>query len=340
MMTMKRPRLLAVVGAAALLAGCGTAATSTQPVSQARPAAALAADDSIPTCDQDGKSAVASIDPGRITTSASSWPSDSTMAEIKSRGKLIAGVAGDVTLWGSRDPFTSKLAGFDIDVVKRVAQELGLDPNRDVEYKVINFAQRLPKLQDGEVDLVADTMTMNCARWFGTDDNLKNYINFSTEYYRAGQKLLVRSDSDAQNVKDLGDATVCTTEGSTSLENIKDLVKSTVVVSDVGECLVKFQEGEATAITSDDTVLAGFAKQDPYAKVMAGEPLNVVPYGLGTASDAADLTQFVNVVLEDMRRDGTLDRLYTKWMSGSGTQPDVPPAVYGRTAAELKEARG
>ncbi|GAB6901344.1 glutamate ABC transporter substrate-binding protein [Kineosporia succinea] len=331
---MKRSRLAVMVGVAAVLAGCGAPQAVSETV--VRPEAAQAADNTIDNCEQDGLPVVASIDPKGMTTAASSWPDGSTMAAIKKKGKLVVGVAGDVTLWGSRDPMTSKLGGFDIDVAKRVAQELGLDPNRDVEYKVINFAQRLPKLQAHEVDLVAHTMTITCDRWF----NVKSHINFSSEYYRAGQKLLVRSDSEATKVEDLKNEKVCTTKGSTSLDTIRGKVDDVVEVDAVGECLVKFQEGEVAAITSDDTVLAGFAQQDPYAKVMAGDALTIVPYGLGTAPDAADFTQFVNVVLEKMRGDGTFDRLYSKWMgSDGGTRPDVPRAVYGRTADELEQER-
>ncbi|MBT0767938.1 glutamate ABC transporter substrate-binding protein [Kineosporia sp. J2-2] len=332
---MKRTRLLTAAAASALvLAGCGSAApaTSSSAVAVAQPAA-VAADGST-TCEQDGKPAVASIDPGSITTNPSSWPGGSTMADIRKSKKLTVGVAGDVKLWGSRNPTTGQLEGFDIDVLKRVAQEIG--PDVKIEYKVLSFADRLDRLNDRSVQLVAHTMTINCDRWFGGESTDGAYIDFSTEYYEAGQKVLVRSDSEASDIGDLANETVCAAKGSTSLASIQDRVAEPVEVDEVGECLVLFQEGEVSAITGDDTVLAGFAAQDPYAKVV-GNAFSTVPYGIGITPDDTNFTRFVNAVLEEMRSDGTLDKLYDKWMAGNGTRPAVPEAVYGRSETALKD---
>ena len=55
-------------------------------------------------------------------------------------------------------------------------------------------------------------------------------------------------------------------------------------------CLVKFQQGQADAITGDDTVLAGLAAQDPYAKVV-GDPFTSEPYGIGAPAGSTDLVR-------------------------------------------------
>jgi polar amino acid transport system substrate-binding protein len=313
--------LLAGCGSAAPVAGKG-AATSIQ----ADPAAAVAASDST-KCDADGQPAVASIDPGTITTNPSTWSDSSTMAKIRKSGKLVVGTSGDVLLWGARNPETGQLTGFDIDVLNRIAKAIG--PNVKIDYKVINYADRLPVLDDGSVQLVAHTMTINCDRWFGGSTTDDKYINFSTEYYQAGQKVLVRSGSGVQGIEDLKGKKVCVALGSTNLVNIEDKGVDAVKVADLGECLVEFQEGEVDAITGDDTVLAGFKAQDPYAEVV-GKAFSVEPYGLGIGPNDVDFTKFVNAVLEDMRKDGTLADLTTHYMKGTGILPAVPKAVYGR----------
>ncbi|MCD5313538.1 glutamate ABC transporter substrate-binding protein [Kineosporia babensis] len=318
-MNLSKRALTATAAGVLLLAGCGAAPTATI---QAQPAAAVLAATEVETCSQDGLSATASFAPDGISTNPSSWSDESTMGKIRKSGKLVVGVAGDVKLWGSRNSQTGQLEGFDIDVLKRIATEIG--PGLKIEYKVINFAERQPALIDGDVQLVAHTMTMTCPRWFD-----ENAINFSTEYYRAGQKVLVRSDSKATTLADLEGQKICAATGSTSLANLKEQGGDPLEVSDVGDCLVKFQEGEVIAITSDDTVLAGFAAQDPYAEVK-GEAITEVPYGVGIAPDDVEFTQFVNAVLEEMRSDGTLQRLTDKYMAGTGELPAVPKAVYGR----------
>ena len=74
-----------------------------------------------------------------------------------------AAVSADTLLFGFRNPFSGQLEGFDIDMVRRVAQEIFGDPNR-IEYRALTYAQRIPALEDGSVDIVADVMTINCTR--------------------------------------------------------------------------------------------------------------------------------------------------------------------------------
>ncbi len=232
--------------------------------------------------------------------------------------------SGDVRLWGARNPENGHLEGFDIDVLKRIAAAIG--PDVKLDYKVVNYAGRLPALNDGSVQLVADQMTINCDRWFGGSSTNNQFINFSTAYYQAGQKILVRRDSKVEDVDGLtDDDKVCVTASSTNVANIEKKVAAdqVVQVNDLGECLVKFQEGEVTAITGDDTVLAGFSAQDPYAKVV-GTAFTEEPYGLGTAPNDVDFTRFVNYVLQDMRKDGTLAALTNKYMKAPASSQRCP----------------
>ena len=94
-------------------------------------------------------------------------------------------------------------------------------------------------------------------------------------------------------------------------------------------CLVLFQQGKVDAITGDDTILAGFVAQDPYAKVV-GEAFSAEPYGIGVAADQVDLVQFVNGVLDQAKADGTWAASYDRWLGALGPAPAPPVSVYGR----------
>jgi polar amino acid transport system substrate-binding protein len=248
-------------------------------------------------------------------------PAGSFMAAIQQRGRLIAGVSADTLLFGYRNPLTGKLEGFDIDVIRQVAQAIFGDPNR-VEYKVVTYAQRIPALLDGSVDIVADVMTVNCERW--------QQIAFSSQYFDAGQKILVRTDSPATGIADLDGKRMCAANGSTNIENLKNYPKVKVTpVDDISDCMVLFQQGAVDSVTGDDTVLAGFVAQDPYAKIV-GAPLTSEPYGLGIARTHPDFVQFVNSILERLRSDGTWAQMYRQWLRPTGAVPNPPPAVYGR----------
>ena len=265
-------------------------------------------------------------------------PAASTMAAIQARGKLRVGVSGDTLLFGARNPITGVVEGFDIDVANRIAAAIfgpppdGAPANSQLDITVITYAQRLPALIDERVDIVAHTMTINCKRW--------QQIDFSSEYFAAGQRVLVKKGSPYGSIDDLttAGATVCAPDGSTNLDEVSKPEYANLKVitrPDVTDCLAAMQEGLADAATGDDTVLAGFVAQDPNTEVV-GDPFTKEPYGIGVNKDHKDLVEFVNGVLEEMRSTpgatGSLTDLYNKWLAGNliGPVPTPPTAAYGR----------
>ena len=96
-------------------------------------------------------------------------------------------------------------------------------------------------------------------------------------------------------------------------------------------CLVMFQQGKVDAITGDDTVLAGLAAQDPYAKVTKAPAFSNEPYGLGMPKNDPNFVRFVNKVLEDAKADGRWKAAYDRWLAEAlGPAPAPPRPVYGR----------
>ena len=268
---------------------------------------------------------LASYAPNGDLPSPSDLPRGSTMAKIRERGRLVAGVSADTYLLGSRNPEKGRIEGFDIDMVKAVAKAIFGDENK-YQLRVITAAQRIPALQEGEVDIVARNMTINCDRW--------KQIAFSTEYYRSGQKILVRKGAKAKSIADLDGQRVCAPKGTSSMDNlIKKAPKAIPVGADNHTgCLVMFQEGEVAAITGDDTVLAGLAAQDPYAVVPEQTAFTAEPYGLGFNSKNVDFVRFVNAKLAEMRSNGEWTAIYNRWLADPlGPAPSPPKAVYGRT---------
>jgi len=245
------------------------------------------------------------------------------VAQIQKRGRLIAGVSADTLLLGSRNPLNGQIEGFDIEMLKAVSKAIFGEPNK-IEYKVITTAQRIPALTDGSVDIVARAMTMNCTRW--------QQIDFSTQYYLAGQKVLVAKGSPVRAMEDLKGKRVCAPNGSTSMDKLKTFTGLIPVGSDTHTgCLVLFQQGKVDAITGDDTILAGLAAQDPYAVVVKAPAFTQEPYGLGISREHADFVKFVNGVLAQMRADGQWTTAYNTWLKAAlGPAPAPPAAVYGR----------
>lgn len=265
-----------------------------------------------------------SYDPPRENPAPGDMPSGSTMAAIVERGRVVAGVSADTYLMGARNPATGQIEGYDIDLVKAMAEAI-LGDEDAYELRVITASQREPLLQEGEIDLVARNMTINCARW-------KN-IAFSAEYYRSGQKVLVRKSSGIATVADLAGRRVCAPESTSSIELLRRELPEAEAVGAANHtgCLILFQGGQVDAITGDDTVLAGLVVQDPYAQVLEMEPLSDEPYGIGFNAEQTDLVAFANRVLADRISDGEWEVSYDRWLRSSlGPAPEPPAQVYGR----------
>jgi polar amino acid transport system substrate-binding protein len=169
-------------------------------------------------------------------------------------------------------------------------------------------------------------MTITCDRW--------KQVAFSSEYYRSGQKILVRRGDPAATLAALAGKKVCAPSGTSSLTNLRAKAPKAIAVESDSHtgCLVLFQQGQVDAITGDDTVLAGLAAQDPYAVVPEQKAFTSEPYGLGMNADDVDLVRFVNARLAQMRSNGEWTRIYDRWLAAPlGPAPDPPRAVYGRS---------
>ncbi|WP_199043667.1 glutamate ABC transporter substrate-binding protein [Glycomyces salinus] len=229
------------------------------------------------------------------------------------------GISQSTNLMGYRDPVSNDLSGFDIDIAREIAERL-MGSADAVQWVPMTSSEREEAVNSERADLVVRTMTMNCERW--------QEVEFSTEYYHAGQRLLVQSESGIEGLEDLtADHQVCTGEGSTSPGNINRLSEAQpVTVPDFNDCLVLLQQGVVDAITTDDTILAGMAVQDPTLAVV-GEPFSEEPYGIAFAKGNTELAQYVNGVLEDMIEDGTWAEIYERWLATPLDQPDPPPVT-------------
>ncbi|HTI77607.1 MAG TPA: glutamate ABC transporter substrate-binding protein [Mycobacterium sp.] len=318
-----RTRVMLVLLAIALtVAGCGSSAApasvSVSPV-QPRPSganevtaapAAVNAD-----CDRE-----ASLRPGPLP-SPGAMPPGSTMAAIAERGRLIVGVDQNTDLFGYRNPATAQLEGFDIDIAREMARAIFGDPDR-VQLRVVNASERESVLQSGEVDMVVRTYSITCAR--------KQLVDFSTVYYYANQKILSAKNSGIDSAAALSGKRVCAVTGTTSLSTLFALNPRPTLFSAPTwtDCLVMLQQGQVDAISTDDAVLEGLAKQDPTVDVV-GDSIAKEPYGIGIKKENSDLVRFVNGVLEQMREDGTWQRLYDARLRDLGPSPGPPPARYG-----------
>lgn len=326
---MNRRNLVAgLLGVALLVTGCG--ADENVSASRAKADVPLPAGAKVLTSPPPAAPAPDCVDPEKSLRpdplpAPNALPAGSTMAKIRAKGKLVVGVDQNTYGFGFRDPEDGDVAGFDIEMAKQIAKAIFGTPNA-LQLRVLTSAQRIPALKSGEVDIVIRTMTINCER---LED-----IDFSSVYFVAHQKVLVKKTAGVDSIDDLGGKRVCATEGSTSLRRIAEQPSKPVPVqvSDWTDCLVMLQQNQVDAISTDHTILAGLAAQDPRTKLV-GEPLSDEPYGMGIPKGQEDFVRFVNAVLEKVRRDGTWRTIYAEQLDAKlgewlGPAPTPPAAEY------------
>ncbi|MBM9509832.1 glutamate ABC transporter substrate-binding protein [Streptomyces sp. KK5PA1] len=243
------------------------------------------------------------------------------MAAIVKRGRLIAGVDQNSYLFAYRNPLTGALDGYEIQVLQRISLALFGSKDR-IEYRTISSNERLQVLDTDRaknpdpVDIVIDSMTINCDRW--------KSVAFSTDYMDAGQKVLVPNSSTAHSLADLAGKRVCAASGTTSLQTLAAARPAVIPVGvkDWTDCLMQMQLGQVDAVSTDDTILIGLARQDPNTHLI-GPRFTDEPHGIAMQSDQLDFVRFVNGVLEQMRNDGSLEKLAHDTL-GPGFGPPAP----------------
>jgi polar amino acid transport system substrate-binding protein len=251
-----------------------------------------------------------------------SMPAGSYMETIRRRGYLRAGVNAGLLDFGYLNPATGQIEGFEIDLVRQLAQAIFGDASPShIRLVALTVTQRIPSVQRGNVDVVVDAVTITCER--------KKQVDFSTVYYDAHQRVLVPANSTATGITAFLGQPVCASAGSTPIQVMNGLPAppKPVGMPQAIDCLVALQQGTVPAISTDDSILLGFKAQDPNTKII-GPSLADVPYGMAISQTHPEFVRFVNGVLSNLRANGTWRRLYDKWLGQLGSNPSIPAAQY------------
>ena len=241
----------------------------------------------------------------------------STMAKLADAGTITIGTKFDQPLFGLVGPDGTP-EGFDVEIGKIIAGKLGIAPEK-IKWTETVSANREPFIENGQVDIVVATYTIN--------DKRKEVISFAGPYYMAGQSILVLADNDTiKSEKDLVGQKVCSVTGSTPAENLATLGAEPVLTDTYTNCLEPLRSGQVVAVSTDNVILAGLAAQNEGEFKVVGEPFTQEPYGIGLKKEDTDFRMWINDVLEESYADGTYEEA---WNKTAGTVlPFVdPPAV-------------
>ncbi|REE03553.1 glutamate ABC transporter substrate-binding protein [Citricoccus nitrophenolicus] len=214
---------------------------------------------------------------------------------------------------GNSDP-----TGFDVDVAKYVATELGYTEDQ-IEWVQTPSANRENALEGGEVDMIFATYSI-------TDERAER-VGFAGPYFVAGQDLLVRADdTEITGPEDLEGKNLCSVTGSTSAQTIQDEYAEGVELVEQGgyaECVTYLESGQVDAVTTDDIILAGLAAtpENSGKFKVVGNAFTVERYGVGIPQGSEEC-QAINDAITKMKDEGAWEEALTANTEGTGYTPD------------------
>jgi ABC-type amino acid transport substrate-binding protein len=263
-----------------------------------------------------------------------------SLAFVAVIGALMAGVivtacgsssdsgSGNTLLVGSDIPYppfeqgkAPDYDGFDIELVNEIAERTG----KTVKYQDTAFDTIFRDVAQGKFDMVASAATITPER--------EQTVDFSDPYYEANQAIVVASGSDIQSVEDLDGKIIGAQDGTTGEAYANDEISADSVrgYAQGPEAIQAAKAGQVDAVIIDEPVaqdaLSNQSGIEIAAVISTGEL-----YGFAFAQDNDSLREEINKALQEIKDDGTLQKIYGKWFPGV----EVPESVLSGTNESLK----
>lgn len=235
---------------------------------------------------------------------------EDTAAEIQTildRGVVRVGVKDDVPGFGLMNTETNEIEGFEIEIVKLIADELFGDPTK-YELTPVTAKTRGPLIDNGEVDLIIATFTI-------TEERKLSY-NFSTAYFTDAVGLLVKKSAGYESLADMDGAAIGVAQSATSKDAVADEAEElgvSVTFSEYAtypEIKAALDSSRIQAFCVDRSILVGYL--DDSTEILA-DRFAPQEYGVVTKLSNTALAEYVEDLISGWHSDGTLETLIDDW---------------------------
>lgn len=258
------------------------------------------------------------------TVSKPTFAAGTTMANIQAKGKIVIGTKFNQLGSGLKNPTNGQLEGFDIEIGNLIATGIfggTVDSlGNKVEFKEAVSAVREAVIQNGDVDIVIATYTINAAR--------KLQVDFAGPYVIDGQDIMVKSDNTTiKAITDLNGKKVCTGEGSTTPANLvaKNITADLTLFKTYPECTEALRQGRVDAVVTDRGILLGQVDGGNRAYKLAGVNVSEEPLGIGLKKGDDAFRAFLNDRLDAIIASGEWKAAYEKTLGKLGLPTPTPP---------------
>lgn len=227
------------------------------------------------------------------------------LADVQSRGQLNCGVYSDVPPFSSPDPQTRELVGMDVDLCHALAEKMGVKVN----LMPIAVESRIAVVVTGRVDVLIANLAYTKSRG--------SQIQFSDPYYVAKEVLVVKKNNVDKTRADFKGKRISATKGTTSEQSIGLAGAKAVTFQDTASGFLALEQNKVVGFVTNTMTgikLISQAKKDGIEVGMIKEPMALEPIGVGMKKDEPALLAKVNSSLKAMDDDGTIDKIWDKWI--------------------------
>jgi glutamate/aspartate transport system substrate-binding protein len=251
-------------------------------------------------------------------------PPASTLERINQTGTIRLGYRENSAPLSYMDSQTGKPIGYSVDLCLKVVEALRKQPgaphNLNVEWVPVTSSNRIAAVQNGRVDLECGVTTNNKER--------RQLVSFAIPTFIAHTRLLVRSDSDIQSIRDLRNRTVVTTRGTSSEQLFTEYSRERALNARLNlgqsdrEAFAQIESNQAQAFVMDDVLLytlrAGSAQPANYR--ITGEKISIEPLALMLRKDDPGFKKVVDGEIRRLIQQGDIYAIYQRWF-----QSPIPP---------------
>ena len=255
-----------------------------------------------------------------VATAGAFAQANDTLAKIKASGTISLGVRDSSAL--SYTLGNGKYVGFHTEMAERIIDDLSKQIGKPltINYTLVTSQNRVPLVANGTVDLECGSTTNNTAR--------AKDVSFAYNTYMEVVRMAVKANSGIKDLKDLNGKTVATTTGTTSVQILRrnerahDINFKEVTGKDHADSFLLLESGRADAFVMDASILAAniSKSKNPKEFAIVGPELSVEPIACMVRKGDPEFLRAVDDSIARQVKDGSLAKLYDKWM----VQP-VPP---------------
>lgn len=239
-----------------------------------------------------------------LTMAVSAKGSDDLLETIQERGTIIVGLEGDWAPWSYVDE-NDELTGYDVEVAKAIADKLG------VEIQIVpgEWDGLFAGMDAGRYDMVVNGVEV-------TEERADKY-DFSTPYAYIRTALIVKGDNDSiKTFEDLKGKKTANSIASTYMNLAESYGATCYGVSTLDETMTMVLQGRVDATLNAIVSFTDYMAQHPDSnlKVVATtEEASNVAIPMRKGDETASLREAVNKAIDELREDGTLSELSTRF---------------------------